>query len=120
MLLAMLSAAAFGLTELPQQRLDVGQCLTFLWTRTEPTVRIAMIDEKAGTIRLMRNGQLADAPRIAPGRYQLDALTVRLDLDLEQPGGLTDGSIIRQGSISLDQPGAESVVIPVGGIRGCA
>lgn len=119
MLLAVLSVAAFGLGELPPQRIAAGQCLTFLWTRTEPPLRIAMVDEKARTLRLARDGRVVDAARTAPGTYQLDALTIRLDLDLEQRPGLQDGNIVKNGTISLDQPGQDSVVMAVGGIRGC-
>lgn len=119
MLLAMLAAGAFGLGELPAQQMAPGQCLTFLWTRTDPPLRIAMIDETARVIRLQRNGRVVDALRIGPGTYGLGDLTLRLDLDLESRQGLKDGNIVTGGTITVEQDGTDSVVMSVAGIRGC-
>lgn len=119
MLLAMLAAGAFELGELPPQRMAAGQCLTFLWTRTQPPVRIAMIDEAARAVKVQRAGRVEEAPRIRPGTYQLGDITLRLDLDLESRQGLKDGNIVSSGTVTLEQAGADSVVMPVAGIRGC-
>lgn len=114
------AAGGLGLAELPPQALPPGACLTFLWTKTPLPVRIAMIDEQTGTIRVMERGRQVDAPRTAPGTYKLGNSTLFVDLVLVNRAGLTGGNIVETGSIRRETPGADTVVVAVGGIRGCA
>lgn len=121
MLLAVLSLAplALDLAELPQQTLEPGRCVTFLWTRTEPPRRVAMADETARTLRIVQGGKPVDLPATGEASYGGAALSITLDLDISQRGGVTDGAIIEQGAMRVEAAGRDSVVVPVGGIRAC-
>jgi len=116
---ATLSQATLPLSELPTQKLSPGRCVTFLWTRTEPPLRIAMTDETARTLRVVHAGKLLDLAATGPMSYASSQLAISLDLDIQEREGMTDGAIINQGSLRLDEPGKDSIVVPVGGIRAC-
>ena len=45
--IALAAATVLGLTELPPQKPVPGRCLSFLWVKTTPPLRLAMIDETA-------------------------------------------------------------------------
>ncbi len=119
--LALLAAATLGLGELPPQPMPPGKCLTFLWSKTEPPLRFAMIDEAGGFVRVVLNGRPLDAPRTAPGTYALpDGTTLYVDIILVTRAGLVDGNIVESGSVRLEAPGKDATIVPVGGIRGCS
>ncbi len=113
------SAAALPLGELPQQKLVPGQCVIFLWTRSEPPRRIAMADETARTLRIVYAGKPLDLAATGPFSYANAQVDIRLDLDIQERDGMTDGAIINQGALRLDRAGKDSLVVPVGGIRAC-
>lgn len=119
---AAVQAAPFTLEELPTQKAMPGRCVTFLWTRNTPPLRIAMIDESAGTLRIKTNGKERDLARAAPAgvaRYADTELSITLNLDIEARDGLAGGAVVEQGSARIEQPGQDALVVPVGGIRAC-
>ena len=119
MLLAALILLPFDLGELPQQTLQPGRCVMVLWTRTEPPRRVAMADETARTLRIVQAGKPVDLAATGEASYAGGGLTITLDLDMSQRGGVTDGAIIEQGAMRVEAAGRDSVVVPVGGIRAC-
>jgi hypothetical protein len=120
-LLAILAQTGLSLPlgELPPQKLAPGRCVTFLWTRTEPPMRIAMADEAARTLRVSHAGKPADLAATGPSSYASERIGIVLDLDITEREGMTEGAIISQGALRVDEPGRDSVVVPVGGIRAC-
>jgi len=124
MMLALLAQTAIALSlpdfnELPQQKLTAGRCVIFLWTRSEPPRRIAMADEAAKTLLVHYRGKPLLLPSTGTGSYGSSALSITLDLDIVGREGLSDGAIVSQGSLRVDQAAKDSMVVPVGGIRGC-
>lgn len=123
--LAMLAASVMGLTELPPQKPLPGRCLSFLWVKTSPPLRIAMIDETARTMRLRRGKQMLDIAEFAPGQYGGHGYRVTVVLDFAPSPGITNGAIIDSGSMRIEQlsadgtPGGEVMSFPVGGMRSC-
>lgn len=116
-----LTAALLGLTELPPQPAAPGRCRTFLWTRTEAPIRIAMIDETSQTMRMRKGKQMFDIAQFAPGEFGGHGYRVAVRLEFATGGQIQNGAIIESGSMRIEQTsgGSEAVVVPVGGMRGC-
>jgi hypothetical protein len=110
---------ALALGELPQQSVAPGRCVLFLWSRTEPPRRVAMVDESAATLRLMLDGKPMDLARIEPGRYAAGPLAATLSADFVDRPGMAPGSAIAEGALRLEQAGEDALVTPVGGLRSC-
>jgi hypothetical protein len=121
----MLAASLLGLTELPPQPEAPGRCRTFLWTRTEAPIRIAMIDETAQTMRMQkgsgRGRQMFDIAQFAPGEFGGHGYRVSVRLEFGPGGQIQNGAIIESGSMRIEQTdgSSETIVVPVGGMRGC-
>lgn len=118
-LLSLLAPALLGLSELPPQKLVRGRCVTFLWTRTETPVRIAMVDEMARTMRLNRGRQMVDIAQQAPNFYAGHGYMVTLTLGFTEREGLAGGTLVDGGVMRIEVPSGEAVVVPVGGMRAC-
>jgi hypothetical protein len=114
--LLLLVAAGLALGELPPQPMPPGSgCAIFLWTRTEPPRRIAMISEQRGTVRISIQGQTVELARTGTGLFAGAGVTVGLDVSLDgDPSGAVAGGVLR-----IMPDGQEEHVIPVGGLRGC-
>lgn len=107
------------LEELPQQKLEPGRCVAFLWTRTTPPLRIAMIDETTATLRISMDRKQRELAQEQPGYYAAPDIRIRVDLDFAPGSTIPAGEIIRQGAIRIEQPGKDTLVMPVGGVRAC-
>jgi hypothetical protein len=120
-MLAMLAASVMGLTELPPQKQVPGRCLTFLWVKTTPPLRIAMIDETAKTMRMRRDKQMFDIAEVAPGQYAGHGYRVTVVLQFAPSPGITNGAVVDSGSMRIEQlaPGGEVMSLPAGGMRSC-
>lgn len=117
----MLAASVMGLTELPPQKPIPGRCLSFLWVKATPPLRLGMIDETAKTMRLRKGKQMFDIAEIAPGKYTGHGYMITVVLDFAPSPGITNGAIIDSGSMRIEQttPGGEVMSFPVGGMRAC-
>ncbi|MGQ5702427.1 hypothetical protein ACUJ46_10295 [Sandaracinobacteroides sp. A072] len=118
-LLSALVVAALGLGEIPPQKMASGRCVTFLWTRSEPQIRIAMVDESVGVLRMRRNGRVIDLRQTAPTRYAGHGLNVTVSVDYEQREGLSAGAVVESGALRVEAEGRDAIVVPVGGMRAC-
>lgn len=119
--LAVLATSLLGLTELPPQQAAPGRCRTFLWTRTEAPIRIAMIDETSQTMRMRKGKQMFDIAQFAPGQFGGHGYKVSVRLEFASGGQIQNGAIIESGSMRIEQTdgSSETIVVPVGGMRGC-
>ena len=119
--IALAAATVLGLTELPPQKPVPGRCLSFLWVKTTPPLRLAMIDETARTMRMRKGKQMFDIAEIAPGQYGGHGYRVTVVLNYAPSPGITNGAIIDNGSMRIEQlqPGGEVMSFPVGGMRSC-
>jgi hypothetical protein len=113
---ALLVAAGLALGELPPQAMPAGSgCAIFLWTRSEPPKRIAMVSEQRATVRISWQGQTVELARSGTGVFAGSGVTVALDITLDSdPSGAVAGGVMR-----VTPDGQEEHVIPVGGLRGC-
>jgi hypothetical protein len=119
--IALAAATVLGLTELPPQKPVPGRCLSFLWVKTTPPLRLAMIDETARTMRMRKGKQMFDIAEIAPSQYGGHGYRVTVVLNYAPSPGITNGAIIDNGSMRIEQlqPGGEVMSFPVGGMRSC-
>ncbi|MGL6042620.1 MAG: hypothetical protein ACRC1J_01735 [Sandaracinobacteroides sp.] len=119
--IAVAAASLLGLTELPPQAAAPGTCRTFLWTRTETPIRIAMIDERSQTMRMRKGKQMFDIATIAPGEFGGHGYKVTVTLKFAENSQIQNGQLITSGAMRIEQlqGGGEALVVPVGGMRGC-
>jgi hypothetical protein len=119
--LAVLATSLLGLTELPPQPAAPGRCRTFLWTRTEAPIRIAMIDESSQTMRMRKGKQMFDIAQFAPGQFGGHGYKVSVRLEFASGGQIQNGAVIESGSMRIEPAdgSGEAIVVPVGGMRGC-
>lgn len=114
------AAAVLGLGELPPQKIAPGQCLTFLWLKRTPPLRIAMIDDAAHRMRLQSGKRSFDIPEVAPGEYAGNGYRVIVNLDFGSRPGMTDGAVIDSGSMRIEPADGVALSAAVGGMRSCA
>ena len=113
---------------LPRQALGKGECGLFLWmTGAAPRLVLMAKSGPPPFARLLLDGRLTDLPRIAGGDlagganalYGDGRITASLDLTLEARKGLTDGAVVRAGSIRIDRTDGDGFVVPVSGLLAC-
>jgi hypothetical protein len=118
------------LAELPPQTLAPGQCALFLWERAPSARRLAMLSAAPPYARVMTAAGVRDLaqtggagePRfgLTPEASYADAtLALRVNLRFEEAQGLVGGALARDGALSIETPGGDTVVVPVAGILGC-
>ncbi len=116
---------------IPKQELPAQGCATFLWTATQSRILVAMMTTDPARIRFAPDGRLVDLVRIGqqgPGDfgflshsdYAGGALKVSVDMEIETRGDLVQGGIARNATLRIDREGADTVIVPVVGIIGCA
>lgn len=111
-----LAASALNLGELPPQRLEPGRCVTFLWARTNPPRRVAMLTEAPRSLRVVHNRRVVDLPPGAEFTSFASAdLIITLTVELTERAG---GSVA-EGALRLEEPGQDAIVVPVAGLRTC-
>ncbi|GGB32457.1 hypothetical protein GCM10011380_22330 [Sphingomonas metalli] len=131
-LLALTQAAAtvplpdtLGPQSMPQQG-----CAAFLWSVADRKL-VAVATASSGTLRLSLGGRVADLPRNATSgttgfgfasttSYAAQGVTATLTMTVSSQAELTDGGLVQQATLTLERPGADAVMIPVGGLVGCA
>jgi hypothetical protein len=119
------------LGDLPRQALPARGCAAYLWTAGDTHRFVALAGADPASLRLSIDGAVADLPRIgqeggttfglaATTRYGLRDISVTLDLTIESRPGLSGGAAVPSGTLRLERPGRDGVVVPVGGLVGCA
>jgi hypothetical protein len=131
LLLALQAAPAPSLPDaLPRQALPASGCAAFLWSRDDRRLVAMAIADPAG-LRLSFGGKPADYPRttqVGVGGfgfagttgYRLGATTATLDLTIAARGDLADGAAVPEATLTIARDGADTLVLPVAGLIGCA
>ncbi|MDB5679083.1 hypothetical protein [Sphingomonas bacterium] len=116
---------------LPKQDLPATGCAAYLWTRGPSQALIAMAVADPATIRLTIDGKVQDfalsAQNGAGGygfshstEYKGGDITATLDLTIIDSADLKNGARIGDATLRIDRPGKDSLIIPAGGLIGCA
>lgn len=126
---AQAAAAPPVLGPIGRQELPAKGCAAYLWSATDRQL-VAMATADPATLRLSLDGKTIDLARVAvegQGRlgfpasadYRAGAVTAHLTLEVVQQEGLTAGARVPSGSLQIDRPGEDGVVVPVAGLVGC-
>ncbi|MBN8815034.1 MAG: hypothetical protein J0J06_06270 [Sphingomonas sp.] len=116
---------------LPKQDLPAKGCAAFLWTRGPSQAMIAMAVADPGKIRLTIDGKVQDFAMIGQDgtggfgfshttEYKGGDVTATLDMTIANDANLANGARIGEATLRIDRPGQDTVVVPAGGLIGCA
>lgn len=105
-------------------------CAAFLWSVADRKL-VGMATAEAGTLRMALGAKPVDYPRVAQSgeggfgfatqtRYASGDVTITLDMTVSTRAELTDGGLVQQGTLTIQRTGADTVLVPVGGLIGCA
>jgi hypothetical protein len=113
---------------LPKQALPERGCAAYLWAVQDQRF-VAMVEP--GRLRIMLDGKPTDLAAAEAGgggalglasttRYAGAGVTATLDMTITQRETLQDGAIVSDASIRLTRGNQDEIVVPVGGLVGCA
>ena len=116
---------------LPKQDLPAKGCAAYLWTRGPSQALIAMAVADPAAIRLTIDGKVQDFALAAQdgaggygfsrtNEYRGGDVTATLDLTIAADANLTGGARVSDATLRIDRPGKDGVVVPAGGLIGCA
>lgn len=116
---------------LPTQSLPAEGCAAYLFSAGKTRTLVAMAAATAGTLRLSLDGATVDYARTSQTgsigfgfgtatEYRAADVTVTLDLAIRTRRDLTQGAAIETGTLRIDRSGKDTIVLPVGGLIGCA
>lgn len=128
-LLASIDGLPFG--EIPQQRLPASGCAAYLWSKGTTHALVAMASADPAQLRLSLGGAVADYPRTAQQgaagfgfdrttTYQAGDVTAILEMAIQTQADLSQGAEVTSGTLTLERPAQDTVILPVGGLIGCA
>ena len=113
---------------LPKQALPERGCAAYLWAVQDQRF-VAMVEP--GRLRIMLDGKQTDLPATEAAtagslglasttRYAGAGVTATLDMTITQRETLQDGAIVSDASIRLTRGNQDEIIVPVGGLAGCA
>jgi hypothetical protein len=127
----LLAQAAAEPGTLPPQALPARGCAAYLWSVAEPHRLVALAGADPARLRLALGGTATDLPRTeadgaaafglaATTRYRAGDVSATLELTTRTTPDLTGGALVPAATLTVERAGADAVVMPVGGLVGCA
>ncbi|MEO5937975.1 MAG: hypothetical protein ABIQ43_03085 [Sphingomonas sp.] len=115
----------------PKQDLPAKGCAAFLWTRGPSQAMIAMAVADPAAIRLTIDGKVQDFALSAQNgtggygfahttEYKGGDVTATLDMTISGETNLASGARIGDATLRIERAGRDTVVVPAGGLIGCA
>lgn len=132
LMLQAVPAAVPSLGDLPPQSLPRTGCAAYLWSvGDQQRQMVAVATAASGVLRLSLDGRALDLARAGPvagGPYGLEgesvyrgqAATARIAIEIATREDLRDGAIVPTGTLTVERPGGDAMVVPVAGLVGCA
>ena len=113
---------------LPKQTLPERGCAAYLWAvqdqrfvaMVEPTRLRIMLDGKPTDLAAAEAGGGGTLGLASTTRYAGAGITATLDMTITQRETLQDGAIVSDASIRLTNGNQDEIIVPVGGLIGCA
>ena len=115
----------------PKQDLPAQGCAAYLWTRGPSQAMIAMAVADPAMIRLTIDGKVQDFAMTAQNgtggygfsrttEYRGGDVTATLDMTIASDAALTGGARVGDATLRIERPGRDALVVPAGGLIGCA
>ena len=116
---------------IPKQDLPAKGCAAYLWTRGPSQALVAMAVADPATIRLAIDGKVQDFALSAQNgeggygfshttEYKGGDVTATLEMTIAGETNLANGARIGDATLRIERPGRDTVVVPAGGLIGCA
>ena len=116
---------------LPRQAMPTQGCAAYLFSNGKTRTLVAMARAEPPTLRMAIDGTTADYSRgvqmgtagfgfAATTEYRAGDVTATLDLTVQTRRDLSQGAVVDSGTLRIDRPGKDSIVLPVAGLIGCA
>lgn len=116
---------------LPRQALPARGCAAYLFSGGKTRTLVAMASAESATLRFSLDGTPADYARgmqtgtagfgfAATTEYRGGDVTATLDLTVQSRRDLSQGAVVDSGTLRIDRPGKDTIVLPVAGLIGCA
>ncbi len=116
---------------LPRQAMPTQGCAAYLFSAGKDRVLVAMASAAPGTLRVALEGSPADYARgtqsgsagygfATTTEYRGGDVSATLDLTIQTRKDLTQGAVVERGTLRIDRPGKDTIVLPVAGLIGCA
>lgn len=110
------------------QALPPTGCAAYLWSREATPRLVAMVGPE---LKLNLDGKLLTLPRTAAeggearglpatSRYAGGAVNATLALAVTERPDLADGALVPEATLTVEVPGRDAIVAPLGGMIGCA
>jgi len=121
-----------NLGDLPPQALPQTGCAAYLWSVGDQQRRmVAVASAASGVLRLSLDGRAQDLARAGPvaggpyglegeGLYRGQGASARILLDITTREELRDGAIVPTGTLTVERPNSDAMIVPVAGLVGCA
>jgi len=115
-----------------QQALPASGCAAYLWSLAGDRTLVAMASATPARIRVAvdgsppadlawASGEGMPALGLAPvSTYKAADVTVTLALTITTRPDLKAGAVVSQGTLTVERPNRDTLVLPVGGLVGCA
>ncbi len=113
-----------------KQALPAKGCAAYLWSAGAENALVAMAVADPAQLRLAIDGKTADYARMSQSggggfgfagitEYRGGDVTATLDMAIAPRAGLSNGAAVPEGTLRIDRPGKDGVVVPVAGLIGC-
>lgn len=114
-----------------RQALPPTGCAAFLWSRWEPPQLMAMVSAEPATLRLQIDGKPQVLTRVSGegsanhgltpvSRYALGEVIATVEMTVADRPDLTDGAMVTDATVTIEQAGKDTLVLPAAGLIGCA
>ncbi len=116
---------------LPPQSLPARGCAAYLFSTGKTRALVAVAGAEPGSLRLSMGSRTIDLARsnqtgsagygfALTTDYAAEQISARLDLEIQTRRDLTQGAIVDRGTLRVDRPGEDSIILPLAGLIGCA
>lgn len=116
---------------LPRQQLPAHGCAAYLWSAGGSRQLVAMAGADPALLRVSLGGTPTDLVRTAESgggtlglsadtEYAGTGVTATLQMQIVTREALTGGAQVPEGTLQIDRPGQDTIVLPVAGLIGCA
>lgn len=116
---------------LARQAMPTQGCAAYLFSAGKTRALVAVANASPGTLRLALDGSPTDYARgtqsgsagygfATTTEYRGGDVSATLDLTIQTRKDLTQGAVVERGTLRIDRPGKDTIVLPVAGLIGCA